>query len=334
MTPKAIVLANIANACDGRIGLNFNENRVNDMAGAGCGHGIATRKWVEGNVEYSTDLWGNVWHRFVGMSQGGEVCKPILPEWDALDTLELPPLDDPANFEAARNLGASGTDKFTLGSMPGWPFAVCRYMRRMEVYFMDLLVERERLAELHDRVTTLLEGVIDRFGEAGLDGIFFCEDMGTQDRLLMSPDTWRDVFAPLNERLCGRAHAHGMKVIQHSCGYNWQIIDDLCASGIDCLQFDQPSVYDQPALAEKLRGHGVGLFSPVDIQQVLPTGDRALIEAEVKRLVENFRGGFIAKNYPDLAGIGVEPAWDRWAYEAFLRYGAPELYEQAATAEA
>ena len=73
-----------------------------------------------------------------------------------------------------------------------------------------------------------------------------------------------------------------------------------------------------------MRQHGVGLFAPCDIQKILPTGDRALIERESRRLVETFRGGFIAKNYPDLNGIGVKPEWDQWAYEEFVRTGCPD----------
>jgi len=46
-----------------------------------------------------------------------------------------------------------------------------------------------------------------------------------------------------------------------------------------------------------------------------------LIERETRRLVETFRGGFIAKNYPDLHGIGVKPEWDQWAYDVFVRFG-------------
>jgi uroporphyrinogen decarboxylase len=194
-------------------------------------------------------------------------------------------------------------------------------MRKMEIYLTDLIESRENIDVLHERVTDLLERIIKRFGEAGMDGVMFCEDLSTQDRPLMSPALWRDIFRPLYERLTDRAHQYGMKVIQHSCGYNWALVDDLCASGIDCLQFDQPGVYDQPALAAKLRKHGVGLYAPCDIQKVLPTGDRALIESETRRLVATFRGGFIAKNHGDLKGIGVEPEWDQWAYEAFLDAG-------------
>jgi len=322
MTPREIILANIECRCEDRIGMNFSgEKRLNDFAGAGIQHQIPTKKWVEGDVEYSTDIWGNTWFRFAALSKGGEIFKPALEDWSDLDRLTLPDLDNPAYYEAARKLGASGTDKFRMAGLPGWPFAICRYLRKMEIYFVDLVAERERIDVLHDRVTTLLEGVIDRFGEAGMDGVFFCEDLGTQDRVLIGPRMWDDIYRPLYERLTCRAHAHGMKVIQHSCGYNWELVDHLCDAGIDCLQFDQPAVYDQPALAAKLRRHAVGLFSPCDIQKVLPTGNRTYIEAETRRLVETFRGGFIAKNYGDLHGIGVQPEWDQWAYDEFVKAG-------------
>ena len=45
------------------------------------------------------------------------------------------------------------------------------------------------------------------------------------------------------------------------------------------------------------------------------------IRRETERLVTLFRGGFIAKNYGDLHGIGVDPEWDKWAYDTFVRVG-------------
>lgn len=320
-SPRDIIRQNIEFKCDERIGLHFDHGRRNDFTGAGIQHGIELKRWVDGQMEYSIDLWGNVWHRLVGLSQGGEIYKPVLESWDQLDDLQLPDLDNPAYYQGARDLAASDTDLFKLGWLPGWPFATCRYMRKMEIYFMDLIEHRDHIDVLHDRVTTLFEGVIARYGEAGMDGIMFCEDLGVQDRLLMSPEMWRDIFRPLYERLTSVAHRYDMKVIQHSCGYNWLLVEDLCEAGIDCLQFDQPAIYDQPALAATLRRHGVGLYAPCDIQKVMPTGDRELIERESRRLVETFRGGLIAKNYPDLPGIGVQPEWDQWAYEEFLRAG-------------
>ena len=320
MTGKEIIKANIECDCEERIGFNFTiEGWRNDMAGAGIAHGLEPKRWVEGDTEYYYDIWGNLWHRLEGMSAGGEVLDPVLDDWSKLDDLELPNLTDPSFYEPAAQLAATDKERFLTGFMP-WVFATARYMRKMEIYFMDLVLERERIDELHDKITTLLEDVIVQYGKAGVDAVMFCEDLGIQDRTLISPEMWRDVFREHYERLTSKAHEYGMKVIQHSCGYNMALIDDLCEAGIDCLQFDQPAAYEQPALAEKLRKHKVGLFSPCDIQKVLPTGDRDFIRSEVKRLVDNFRGGFIAKNYGDLHGIGVEPEWNKWAYDAFVEF--------------
>jgi uroporphyrinogen decarboxylase len=320
MTPREVLTANIECRCEGRIGFNFGGDRLNDIVDCGNSYQFDAKKWQDDRFEYHTDMWGNEWFRVKGLSQGGEIRKPALEDWSQLDDLVLPDLANPKNFEKVRDIVRTETQKFRVGWL-GWPFAICRYLRKMEVYFTDLVLERENIDRLHDRVTTLLEQVIAQYGEAGVDAVMYCEDLGVQDRLLMSPEMWRDIFRPLYERLTSKAHQYGIKVIQHSCGYNWLLVDDLCGAGVDCLQFDQPAVYDQPALAAKLRKHGVGLFSPCDIQKVLPTGNRAYIESETKRLVDTFRGGFIAKNYGDLHGIGVDPEWDRWAYEAFVKYG-------------
>ncbi len=208
--------------------------------------------------------------------------------------------------------------------LPGFPFAICRYLRKMEVYLQDLLLERDRIDQLHERVTSLLERMVDRYAESGVDGIFFCEDWGTQERLLVSPALWREVFKPLYRRLCRRIHDRGKHVFMHSCGLISDIIDELAECGVDVLQLDQPGLYGLEQLADRLRGLGLCLYAPVDIQRVLPTGNRQLIEAEAARMIRLFgapRGGFIARQYGDLHGIGVDPAWDRWAYDAFVRLG-------------
>jgi hypothetical protein len=108
----------------------------------------------------------------------------------------------------------------------------------------------------------------------------------------------------------------------HSCGYDWEILDDLAEVGVNALQFDQPSLYGLERLAGKLQSLKVCLWSPVDIQRIMPTGDRARITSTAKKMVELFgarHGGFIAKNYGDLPGIGVKEEWDMWAYETFVQ---------------
>jgi uroporphyrinogen decarboxylase len=325
MTSREIVIANIEYRCDERIGFNFARvpGRRNDFVSVGCRHGIETKRWTEGRFEFYTDIWGNLWKRMPDRSEIGEVHRSVLEDWSDFDTWELPDLGRPEFYDDARALAASDTEHFRCGHFwgIGWIFTIPERLRGMDRYLMDLIEYPDRVHELHERLATLLESIIDGYGRAGLDGIMFGEDLGLQDRLILGRERWNETYRPYYERLTGRAHSYGMKVIQHSCGYNRDLIDDLCDAGIDCLQFDQPLVYDLPALAAKLSSHRVGLFSPCDIQAVLPTGNRELIERESRRLVDTFRGGFIAKNYPDIGGIGITDEADEWAYRAFVEAG-------------
>ena len=164
----------------------------------------------------------------------------------------------------------------------------------------------------------MYEQKIHAVGQLGADGIFFCEDMGTQNGLLFSPQMWREYFQKEYCRLFAIAHEYGMRIFMHSCGSNREILPDLLEAGVDCFQFDQPTFYDMPALAAVLKKHKSALWAPVDIQKIMPTGDREIIESGAREMVRIFRGGLICKNYPDLPGIGVQPEWDDWAYNAIL----------------
>ena len=325
MTPREIVKGNLNQSGPERIGFAYNGDRLNDMWGCGIAPSgrYTPRKWTEGQVEYSDDEWGNIWHRIVGMSAGGEIYKPAIEDWAQLKDYRLPDFDNPKRFEGVPGVFADpkAKDKYRLGWLPGFPFALCRYLRKMEIYFQDLVLERDHIDELHDRVTTMLEGMIREWGRVGADGFIFCEDWGIQDRLLISPAMWREIFKPLFRRLCDTAHQAGLDVLMHSCGYNWDILDDLAEVGVNAFQFDQPGLYGLERLAENLRRNKVCLFAPVDIQKVLPTGNRELIVSEAKKMVKLFggkSGGLMVKNYGDLAGIGVQPEWDRWGYETFV----------------
>jgi uroporphyrinogen-III decarboxylase len=166
----------------------------------------------------------------------------------------------------------------------------------------------------------MVEAAIRGCGDAGADAVMFWEDMGTQTGPLFSPAMFREFFKPDYTHLADVAHQHGLKVLMHSCGNNAALLDDLLDIGIDVFQFDQPALYDMPALADKLCRRRRCLWSPVDIQKVLPTGDRAFIERETLRLCRTFEGGLILKDYPDLASLGIHPEWDGWAYDVIVKF--------------
>ena len=322
MTPREIVLANINRTESPRPGLTFDRGRIDDFLWSWVGPtGYQPKRWQEGALEFYDDEWGNVWVRMMEGSAKGEIRKPVLEDWSQLPSLRLPVYDVAECTRRIKDAFAGNpARKFKVAGIGGWIFDNARYLRKMEIYFMDMALYPDELDELHRKVISVYEKKIHAAGQAGADAICIGEDLGTQNGLLFSPAMFRRFFKPEYTRLMRLVHEYGMKILMHSCGLNWELLDDLLDCGIDCFQFDQPAVYDMPALGAKLKARRAALWAPVDIQKVLPTGDRDLIEGETRRLVDIFGGGLILKNYPDLPGIGVKPEWDQWAYDEALRY--------------
>ncbi len=323
MTPREIILANIDNCRPERIGLTFDRGRVNDFLGCNAPNppGYTPKRWVDGDREFYDDVYGNLWVRMRDGSVKGEIYKPVLEDWSALEQLQLPKYDvDELTAHFQQVFANNPDDKFKLAAIGGWIFDNARYLRKMEVYFMDMALYPEELHRLHGLIGELYEQRIVAAGRAGADGIMIGEDMGTQQGLLFSPTMFREYFKDLYRRLLTIAHDYDMRVLMHSCGQNWEIVDDLIDCGVNCFQFDQPALYDMPRLAAKFRERKAALWSPTDIQKILPTGDKDFIQSETRRMCELFQGCLIAKNYPDLPGIGVRNQWDDWAYEVFAEF--------------
>ena len=321
MNSKEIIYANLEHRNPVRPGLTFDNNRIDDMCwgGPGSPKGYTQKRWIEGQYEYYDDMWGNIWARMIDGCAAGEIFKPAIEDWTQLKDYQIPQYDFDEMVKSMRQGFAESGDKFKMAGMPGWVFASSRYLRKMEIYLMDMLLYPEELKQLHEKVAGVYELVIRAAGEAKAEGIMFCEDMGTQNGLLFSPALWQEYFGDLYCNLFGLAHECGMKVFMHSCGQNRQILEPLLQAGVDCFQFDQPTVYDMADLAQLLKKYKAALWSPIDIQKIMPTGDRPIIEKGVDDMFKHFEGGLIFKNYPDLKGIGVKEEWDNWAYQAILR---------------
>jgi hypothetical protein len=278
---------------------------------------------LAGEASRWRDRWGSIWAT-LDEKVRGEVIEGAILDWSELDRYKAPDLGTEAEYAEGAKAFAADKDHFRVGGIPGFTFNVARYIRKLENYLCDLVLERKNVDRLNAIVRAELLKSIDRWGAAGADAIMFCEDWGTQDRLMISPELWRDVFKPEFKALAGRAHEHGMFVIMHSCGKMTAVIEDLIEVGVNCLQFDQPTLHGIDFLAENFGGR-MTFWCPVDIQKTLQTKNEKLIRAEAKLLVERlggFHGGFIAGYYGSNYAIGLDPKVQDIACKAFVEYGS------------
>jgi len=330
MTSREIVQMSLAFAAPPRIPYGMSGGFPSDFGGVGRkpAPNRTQQPWVQRDGYWDMiDEWGNIWRRLENITKG-EVYRGIIEEsWDLLATYDFPKVDAPDLYERAaqgvKELHAEG--RYVLGHVD-WPFAVARYMRRMEVFLADCAENADRVRDLLDRVADVIETEIHRFADIGVDGLMTGEDWGTQDRLLVSPPMFRRLFKPVFARLCGAAKSRNLSVWFHSCGFVRDVIEDWIEVGIDVCQFDQPELHGIDYLAEHFGGR-MHFWSPVDIQTTLQTRDCARIEAAAREYIEKlaapFGGGFVAGFYGSNAALGLTPEYQETACRAFMRYGDP-----------
>lgn len=338
MTSREIIIRNIEHRDAPRIGYDFKSflnQQPTDIAGIGSAKLINPKNpvtdWNEDpeiaklvpnfRGETRRDHWGNIIGRFEGKTKG-ECILGAIEEWEDLDNFILPE-PDAAYQQEMKVFCASNPDKYRLAYLPVAIFSVPRDLRKMDNVLMDILADKENLTELLTRVLSVGKRCIQDAAEAGFDGMIFHDDWGVQDRLFIHPKHWVEVFKPIYAEFFAEAHRHNLHVFMHSCGYVYDIIPHLIEIGVNVFQFDQPALVGAEKLGREF-GDKISLFSPVDIQKVLATGDRAFIEAEARRMInafKPFKGGLIAKDYGNYPDINVDDSWAQWARNVFICEG-------------
>ena len=170
MTSREIVLANLNHEGPARPGMTFDNGRLNDSVHAGLGgpNGCTHKRWIEGQMEYYDDQWGNLWMRMKDGCAKGEVVKPAITDWSQLDDYQAPDYDLDVMVSRLREGLAEPTDKFRVVGLGGWIFDNARYIRKMDTYFMDMVMYPEELRRLHSIVAGVYEKKIRACGESGV----------------------------------------------------------------------------------------------------------------------------------------------------------------------
>lgn len=266
--------------------------------------------------EVRRDFYGNIYGRFNGKTKG-ECIRGVIQDWDDYHypTLEF----DPDFRETLLAKDLANHEKFILTTGRAI-FSRHRDARLMSNALMDTIEYPDEVKSFIDRLVEQEIAIIKSIAGCGIDGWIIYDDLGMQTTTFMSPNTFREIYKPAYKKLADAVHEAGMAMFLHSCGYNYGLMEDLIDAGVDVFQFDQPDAYPTEVLASEFAKRAV-FYSPVDIQKVLPTGDREFIERRAKEMCDIFRkvgGGWIAKDYPSYSDIGIEHEWAHWAQDVIV----------------
>ena len=175
------------------------------------------------------------------------------------------------------------------------------FTRRMDNFLMDLLVDRDKLCEMLDRMVEMhLAGLEKKIGNLGdiVEVIRFGDDLGMKTGPFMDIDTFRQIFKPRYKVLCDYVRKHSkMKIFFHSCGSIRQYIPDLIEVGFDILNPVQTNSRDMdPVELKKEFGKDLVFWGGgVDTTSVINRGTPEEIRKDVLRRCEIFSkdGGFV-----------------------------------------
>jgi uroporphyrinogen-III decarboxylase len=179
-------------------------------------------------------------------------------------------------------------------------------VRGLDNVWIDIHEAPGELGRLLDVLVDMNLYAIERYSQAGADGYMFCDDWGLQDRLMISPKSWRELWKPRYARIYKAAHDAGLLTFLHSCGNIVDILDDFIEIGLDVIQMDQQENMGLDLLGERFGGR-ITFWCPVDIQRTMVYGTLEDIRAYCRRMVKTLgrpEGGFIAMWYSDPAGAG------------------------------
>ena len=241
------------------------------------------------------DDWGSVWH--IG-EPGiiGEVKKPFVENWSALKSFQSPwHVIEKRDFSHINRI-CEERDQFMLSEVTARPFERMQFLRGTENTYLDILLETDEFYELLNKVHEFYIEDIKNWCTSKVDGIFFMDDWGSNNALLISPEQWKKVFKPLYKDYCNIIHEAGKYAFFHSDGNITAIYDDLIEVGIDALN-SQLFCMDIEELGKKYKGK-ITFWGEIDRQKVLPFGspdDAEIAVSRVRRALDDGSGGIIAQ---------------------------------------
>lgn len=187
-----------------------------------------------------------------------------------------------------------------FGSVGGRILEQCQWLRGMEKFMIDLVANKDFAHALLDKMVELQKQfftlVLSEIGEY-IEVVVMGDDLASQDRLLMSPELYREMIKPRQHELFSFVKKlTKAKIMYHSDGAVYPLVGDLVEIGVDILNPLQPLAKGMDL--EKIKrefGKKLCFWGGIDIQRTLPFGSAEDIVAEVKERLRTLGkgGGYV-----------------------------------------
>jgi uroporphyrinogen decarboxylase len=257
----------------------------------------ATDALSEDGVHY-TDEWGIGWKNVpyetkFGTGHYTEIANHPLADDAAIASYQPPDPNRPELYVEAESVLQEFKDEYWIvGVTVCTIFETAWALRGLARTLMDFSLNPDLVEALFDIPFHYHLTAARKLTELGVDMIWIGDDVGSQDRMLISPATWRRFFKPRMATFIASLKQINpdVKVAYHSDGDISPIIPDLIDVGLDVLNPVQPRSMD-PEKLERAYGDRLCFWGTIDEQHTLPFGSPAQVEQEVRTRLKTIGQG-------------------------------------------
>ena len=192
------------------------------------------------------------------------------------------------------------TDYASVIHIMGGFITQSQYLRGLEQWLEDMVAEPGLLCELLDYTLDYqYELTMEALAECDfdVDVVNFGDDLGMQNGLMFSPKVYREIIKPRQAKLFGAVKNNtNAKILFHTCGSNYEIIDDLIEIGMDALNPIQTNSKNMQADVLKGEfGDRLVFWGGIDTHAIMPDGSPASMAGEVNSVIGMLApgGGFV-----------------------------------------
>jgi uroporphyrinogen decarboxylase len=184
------------------------------------------------------------------------------------------------------------SDLIAVAAMQMTIFEVAWYLRGMDTFMMDMVINPEFADALMDKLTEIRIGMAGRFAKCRADILMLGDDVSTQEAMMLSPELWRSKLKPRLAKVIKAARDVNPDILifYHGDGNLQKIIPDLIEIAIDILNPVQPECMD-PVEIKTLYGDRLSFWGTLGTQTTMPFATAQEVKQTCKQLIERVGKG-------------------------------------------
>lgn len=202
-----------------------------------------------------------------------------------IEAYSFPEVDAPGRFRDAGELVEKYKDNYLIiGDIEVTVFSLAHQLVGMEKLLIDMLMQTEYVVPLFKACAEFQTQIGLRLIEKGVDALWFGDDFGTQQSLMIDPDTFRTQLKPIYTDMINQFKAAKTDIIPilHCDGAVAELLDDIREMGFEVFNPVQPGVPGH--LPEDMKngfGDKFAFWGAIDQQELLPNGTDEELEQDI-----------------------------------------------------